>query len=52
MRKDEAIKIKDEILKKEGTIYVGHSLEIDGVVCVADVLEIINNHIDNKEKQK
>ena len=49
MNKQEAIKIKDEILRREGFIYVCDILKLDGVVLINDVLDIINKHIVESE---
>ena len=45
MTKQEAINIKDEILKKEGSIYICNAITIDGVVLIKDILDIIDKHI-------
>lgn len=46
MTREEAIKIKGEILNKQGSIHVGNSLIINEVVRIEDVLEIINSHVE------
>ena len=45
MTNEEAITIKSEILKKEGTVNVG-GLSISDVVLLSDIIEIINSHIE------
>lgn len=50
MTKEEAITIKSEILKKEGTVNVGGIL-ISDVVLLPDILEIINSHIESEDKR-
>ena len=52
MTKEEAMSIKDEILKKEGSIRIGNSLIIDGAVLIKDMLDIINNHLAKSEDKK
>lgn len=49
MTKEEANNIKDEILKKEGSIYIGNTIKVDGVVLIKDILAIIEKHISNLE---
>ena len=44
MSKQEAINIKDEILKKEGSIHICNAITIDGVVLIKDILDIIDKH--------
>ena len=44
MTKQEAISIKDEILRKEGSIHIFNVVKIDGVVQIKDILDIIDNH--------
>lgn len=44
MTKQEAINIKDEILRKEGSIHICNVISIDGVVLIKDVLDIINKY--------
>lgn len=48
MNKQEAINIKDEILRKEGSIHICNALKIDGVVLIKDILDIIDKHITEK----
>ena len=48
MTNEEAITIKSEILKKEGTVNVG-DISISDVVLLSDILEIINSHIESEE---
>ena len=50
MTKQEAINIKDEILRKEGSIHICNIISIDGVVLVKDILDIIDKHIAESEK--
>lgn len=50
MTKEEAVKIKDEILRKEGSVDICNTLKIDGVVRIQDVLNIINEHIEESKK--
>ena len=50
MTNKEAIEIKEEIIKKEGSIE-GAGIHIGGVVKLEDVLRIINQHINDKEKK-
>lgn len=45
MTKEEGIKLKEEILKKEGSLIVGN-LVIDEVILLNDVLDIINHHVN------
>ncbi len=52
MSKQESINIKDEILKKEVSIHIGNALTIDDVILIQDVLDIINNHTEEKKKDK
>lgn len=51
MTKQESISIKDEILRKEGSIHIGNAITIDGVILIKDILDIINNHTAGKEDQ-
>jgi len=44
MTKQEAINIKDEILRKEGSIHISNAITIDGVVLIKDILDIIDKH--------
>jgi hypothetical protein len=48
MSKQEAINIKDEILRKEGSIHICNAISIDGVVLIKDILDIIDKHITEK----
>lgn len=53
MTRKEAINIKDEILRKEGSIDICNVIKLDGVVLINDVLNIINEHIEeDKVKRK
>jgi len=47
MTKEESIKIKSEILKKEGRVNIG-SVSIPEVLWLQDVLEIINSHVESE----
>lgn len=49
MTKEDAINIKGEILRKEGSVHIGSTITIDGVVLIKDVLDIINKHIAESE---
>jgi hypothetical protein len=44
MTKQEAIDIKGEILKKEGSIRIFNAIVVDGVVLIKDVLDIIDKY--------
>ena len=44
MNKREATNIKDEILRKEGSIHICNAITIDGVVLIKDILDIIDKH--------
>lgn len=46
MNKQEATNIKDEILRKEGSIYICNTITIDGVVLIKDILDIIDKHVE------
>ena len=48
MTREEINRIKSEILKKEGTVTIGSSLSIPGVVWLTDILEIINSHTEKR----
>lgn len=48
MTKEESVKIKSEILEKEGSVNVGH-ISIPEVLYLSDVLEIINSHVESEE---
>lgn len=50
MTKEESIKIKSEILKKEGRVNIG-SIVIPEVLWLSDVLDIINSHVESEEKR-
>lgn len=50
MTREEAINIKDEILKKEGSIYICNVITIDGVVLIKDILDIIDKYKAESEK--
>ena len=49
MSKQEAMNIKDEILKKEGSIHICNVIHIDGVVMIKDILDIIDKHIADED---
>ena len=44
MTRDESVNIKDEILRKEGSVNIGGALIIDNVVRIKDILDIIDKH--------
>ena len=48
MTREESVKIKSEILKKEVRVNIG-SISIPEVILLSDVLEIINSHIESEE---
>ena len=48
MNKQEATNIKDEILRKEGSIHICNAITIDGVVLVKDMLDIIDKHTEER----
>lgn len=48
MTKEEAFKIKNEILEMEGSVCIANSLTIDGVVKIEDALKIITKYTENK----
>ena len=50
MSKQEAINIKDEILKKEGSIHICNAITIDGVVLIKDILDIIDKHMAERSE--
>ena len=50
MTKEESIKIKDEILKKEGTVHIGNVITIHGAVLIKDILDIINKYTTESEE--
>ena len=49
MTKEEALNIKGEILRKEGSIHICNILTIDGVILIKDILDIINKHMEESE---
>ena len=49
MTKQEAINIKDEILRKEGSVRICNAITIDGVVLIKDILDIIDKHTTESE---
>lgn len=48
MTKEESVKIKSEILKKEGRVTIGGSISIPEVLWLSDVLKIINSHVESE----
>ena len=50
MTREEAVKIKSEILEKEGSVNVGN-MSIPEVLWLSDVLEIINSHVESEGKK-
>ena len=48
MTREESISIKDEILRKEGSIHICNAITVDGVVMIKDILDIIDKHITEK----
>ena len=52
MTKEEAINIKDDILKKEGSIHICNAITIDGVALIKDILDIIDKHTENGKQIK
>lgn len=52
MIKQEAINIKDEILKKEGSIHICNVITIDGVVLIKDILDIIDKHMAERDDKE
>lgn len=50
MTREEAVNIKDEILRKEGSIRIGCAITIDGVVSIKDILDIIDKHTAESEE--
>ena len=52
MTKEEAVNIKGEILRKEGSIHLGNVIKIDGVVMINDVLDIIDKHTTKSEDKE
>ncbi len=48
MTREEAINIKDEILRKEGSIHICNAITIDGAIMIKDILDIIDRHITEK----
>ena len=51
MTKEEASKIKNDILEMEGSVCIGDSLTIDGVVKIDDALKIISKYTENELHQ-
>ncbi len=49
MTKKESVKIKSEILEKEGSVAIGN-ISIPEVIWLSDVLEIINSHVESEDK--
>jgi len=52
MTREEALNIKDGILRKEGSVYICNAITIDGVVLVKDILDIINKHTAESEDKE
>lgn len=50
MTNQEAINIKDEILRKEGSIHICNAITIDGVVLIKDILDIVDKHVAESER--
>lgn len=48
MTKQEAVNIKDEILRKEGSIHIGNTITINDVIMIKDILDIIDKHTEEK----
>lgn len=48
MTKEESVKIKSEILEKEGKVTIGN-ISIPEVLWLSDVLKIINSHVESEE---
>ena len=48
MTREEAVNIKDEILRKEGSVRICNTITIDGVILIKDVLDIIDKYADDK----
>jgi len=51
MTREESIKIKSEILEKEGRVAIGH-ISIPEVLWLSDVLDIINSHVESEDADK
>ena len=49
MTNQEAINIKNEILEKEGSLYIGNTIRIVGAVMIKDIFDIIDKHITERE---
>jgi len=47
MTREEASKIKNEILEMEGSVIIANTLTLDGVVKIEDVLKIITKYTEN-----
>lgn len=52
MTREEALNIKDEILKKEGSIHILRYLNVDGVVLIKDIFDIIDGHIETATRKR
>ena len=52
MTKEEGINIKDEILKKEGSIRICNAITIDGVILIKDVFDIVDKYTTGSEDRK
>ena len=51
MTKKESLKIKSEILEKEGTVTIGGTISISEVLWLSDVLDIIDSHVESEDKK-
>jgi hypothetical protein len=49
MTKQEALNIKDEILRKEGTVHICNAIKVDSVVLIQDILDIIDKHTGSED---
>jgi len=52
MIKQEAINIKDEILRKEGSVHICNTITIDGVVLIRDIFDIIDKYTAESKDKK
>ena len=52
MTKQEALNIKDEILRKEGSIHICNVVTVDGVVLIKDILDIIDKHMAERSDKE
>lgn len=51
MTKEEVLNIKDEILRKEGSVQICNTITINGVILIEDVLNIINKYAESNDKK-